>query len=552
MQRKAGLSALIRKLRRLAFEINPLCMFPKFWIAVICVGMALPAGGQSPGLAFIPGGEFQQGCTPGQQPCPGTGAAVHTTLLRDFALATHEVTQSGYLEVVGNNPSLNITCPACPVERVSWYGAVVYCNMRSIEEGLRPAYYSDAALTEPFMSAAGTVHWDTEAEGYRLPTEAEWEYAARGGWANQDLRYAGSNSWQAVAVTGGQTAPAGSLAPNAAGLFDMSGNVAEWCWDRLGNYPAFKVQSPRGVASGAERVYRGGHYQNAGGWPLASRSGAAPGEQSPTIGFRVARNLSRMVEVEGGAFTRGCTAEQAPDCQNDEFPPNTVTVEDFYLSRFEVTQSEWAALVPEYTPLYNRGEGDLHPTYRISWYDAATYCNRRSLAEGRRPAYYTDSAFTAPFDSLVGDQLAYIDVFWDASADGYRLPTEAEWEYAARGGALGGGYRYAGGDGLGEVGWYSGNSNVSSQPVGQKQPNALGIYDLTGNIYEWCWDWYDSDYYEYGTGLNPKGPASGTLRCIRGGSWNSTPGNSRVANRLNFLPGARRTTFAFRLARSKK
>ncbi|MBV6654209.1 MAG: SUMF1/EgtB/PvdO family nonheme iron enzyme, partial [Mameliella sp.] len=99
--------------------------------------------------------------------------------------------------------------------------------------------------------------------------------------------------------------------------------------------------------------------------------------------------------------------------------------------------------------------------------------------------------------------------------------------------------------------WHAGNSNVSSQPVGGKTPNELGLFDMTGNIYEWCWDWYDSDYYEFSPVDNPTGVMSSTVRSIRGGSWNTTADGSRLANRLNFLPGARRTTFAFRVARSK-
>lgn len=368
---------------------------------------------------------------------------------------------------------------------------------------------------------------------------------------DNDFRYAGSDNWVDVAVAGSSTLPVGTKQPNELGVFDMSGNVAEWVWDIEGDYPGFPLCDPRGVAAGTDRIVRGGHFQQAEGVAVSDRSDAPQGSQSSTVGFRIARTVDRMVMVPGGAFTMGCTAEQEPDCQNDEYPPHAVTVDDFFLSRFEVTQSDWAALVPEYTPLYNRGAGPDYPAYRISWYDAATYCNRLSLSEGKTPAYYFDEDFTMVFDSLVGDQLTYVDIYWDTDADGYRLPTEAEWEYAGRGGQSGQETVYSGSNDLDAIAWHSGNSSVSSQPVGGRAPNELGLYDMTGNIYEWCWDWYDSNYYETGGSDNPAGPASSTLRTIRGGSWNTTADGSRVANRLNFLPGARRTTFAFRVARSK-
>ncbi|MEQ8704246.1 MAG: SUMF1/EgtB/PvdO family nonheme iron enzyme [Phaeodactylibacter sp.] len=506
---------------------------------------------QQPSITLVDRGVYQRGCTSGQQPCEAASLPAHAVTVSSFAIGTYEVTQAEYLSVMGNNPAQNIGCNSCPVERVSWYGAVVFCNTLSQQQGLEPAYYSDPGLSVPFFSTAGAVYWDTEADGYRLPTEAEWEYAARGASMDNDFRYAGSNNWQEVAVTGSATQPAGSKPPNELGLYDMSGNVAEWVWDGYGDYPNFPLCDPRGTAAAAARVIRGGHFQQASGIAVSSRGQEEAGSQSSNIGFRVARTTGRMVRVAGGTFTMGCTDEQEPDCQNDEYPPHTVTVGDFFLSRFEVTQAEWAALVPEYTPLYNRGTGPDYPTYRVSWYDAATFCNRLSLAEGRTPAYYFDEDFTLAFDSLVGDQLAYVDLYWDTTADGYRLPTEAEWEYAARGGAAGGGTLYAGSNDLDAIAWHSGNSSVSSQPVGALAPNALGLYDMTGNVYEWCWDWYDSDYYEVSPSEDPLGPPASTVRTIRGGSWNTTPDGSRLANRLNFLPGARRTTFAFRVARSK-
>jgi len=508
----------------------------------------MTATAQPLSLAFVSGGAYLRGCTAGQQPC--SGPAAQSVTLDDFAIGQYEVTQSQYQAVMGNNPSAEAGCPGCPVEQVSWYDAVLFCNQLSLQEGLQPAYFRDPQLSEPFQGLSETVYWDTASKGYRLPTEAEWEYAARGGPALADTRYAGSDVWAAVAVAGDGTQEVGSRSGNSLGLFDLSGNVAEWCWDWRGDYPTFATCNPRGVAEGPFRAVRGGSFLDTEGFPLAKRGGAAPENNRSSLGFRVARSSSFMRRIEGGTFTMGCTPEQSPDCQNDEFPAHTLTLSSFLLSRFELTQAEWAALMPEYSPLYNRGEGSDLPTYRVSWYDAATYCNRRSLQEGLEPAYYFDPAFTEVFDSLVGDQLAYVDIYWKKSAGGYRFPTEAEWEFAARGGNLSEGYRYAGSNQLDAVAWHSGNAEDTTYPVGQKQPNELGLYDMTGNIYEWCWDWYASGYYSNSPANDPAGPETGTLTCIRGGSWISSESGSRVANRLNFLPGARRTTFGFRLARN--
>jgi formylglycine-generating enzyme required for sulfatase activity len=520
------------------------------YVLSLCL-LPLAVLAQLPSLTLIDSGIYQQGCTAGQQPCTSASLPSHAVTLNSFAIGTYEISQAEYLAVMGNNPSQNISCSDCPVEGVSWYSAIVFCNTLSQQQGLEPAYYSDAGLSSPFFSTAGAVYWDTESDGYRLPTEAEWEYAARGGSMDNDFRYAGGDNWTEVAIAGSTTQPGGTKQPNELGLYDMSGNVSEWIWDRYGDYPSFPLCDPRGVAAGTSRIIRGGHFQQATGVAVSNRDQLEPGSQDNTIGFRVARTTGKMVMVSGGTFTMGCTDEQEPDCQNDEYPPHPVTVNDFFLSRFEVTQSEWAAIVPEYTPLYNRGAGPEYPTYRISWYDAATYCNRLSFAEGRTPVYYFDEGFNTVFDTLVGDQLAYVDIFWDTEADGYRLPTEAEWEYAARGGSLSQGTVYSGSNDLDVIAWHSGNSNVNSQPVATRAPNELGLFDMTGNIYEWCWDWYDSGYYENSPGDNPLGPVPSALRTIRGGSWNTTPDGSRLANRLNFLPGARRTTFAFRVARSK-
>jgi formylglycine-generating enzyme required for sulfatase activity len=205
-----------------------------------------------------------------------------------------------------------------------------------------------------------------------------------------------------------------------------------------------------------------------------------------------------------------------------ERPVHTVTVTSFYMGKYEVTQQEWVEIIGSNPSNF---KGDTLPVEKVSWHDVIEYCNKRSLREGLTPAYRGS-----------GDS-----VTCDLSASGYRLPTEAEWEYAAKGGANGAylTYEYAGSNSVDGIGWYTDNSGNRTHPAGQKQPNDLGIYDMSGNVWEWCWDWYGN--YPGGSQTDPVGPASGSSRVLRGGSWeNSAPflrsayhGGSTPANRVN-------------------
>ena len=253
-----------------------------------------------------------------------------------------------------------------------------------------------------------------------------------------------------------------------------------------------------------------------------------------------------MVFVQGGTFEMGCTPEQT-NCASDESPVHEVTLTDFYIGKYEVTQAQWAAIVPEYSPNYNFGQGDTHPAYRISWYDAVTFCNRLSQQEGYTPVYYADPGFTQVYDALDDGSGT---VYWDPTANGYRLPTEAEWEYAARGGAQSEGYQFSGSANINEVAWYAGNDNSQSEPAGTKAPNELGVYDMSGNVFECCWDWYSSGYYDYSPGCTPLGPTGGSLRVQRGGSWNFSAPFCRVAYRIINSPGNRLGYYGFRLSRT--
>jgi len=202
-----------------------------------------------------------------------------------------------------------------------------------------------------------------------------------------------------------------------------------------------------------------------------------------------------MVFVEGGTFTMGCTDEQGDACPDDQFPIHQVTLDGFYIAKYLVTQKEWKAIM-EYNPSAYQG-ADLPVT--VSWHGAQEFINKLNTLTGKN----------------------------------YRLPTEAEWEYAARGGNKSKGYKYSGSNYVDKVGWYLDNS-YQTQPVGRKDPNELGIYDMSGNVWDWCSDWFGN--YTDVPRINPQGPAWGMYRMIRGGCYFNSPNALTVSFRLYTLP----------------
>jgi formylglycine-generating enzyme required for sulfatase activity len=245
---------------------------------------------------------------------------------------------------------------------------------------------------------------------------------------------------------------------------------------------------------------------------------------------------SNMVRVEGGAFQMG-TVKGGGDAER---PVHTVTLSTFYMSQYTVTQKEWYEVMGttiEQQRTYAkrlslRGDGDNYPMYFVSWYDAIEYCNKRSLMEGLKPTYRVSG------NSITCD--------WEA--DGYRLSTEAEWEYAAKGGNGFFGYEYSGSNNVNTVAWYDKNSKKSTQPVGTKTPNNLGLYDMSGNVWEWCWDWYGK--YPKDAQTDPKGETSefgGRVR--RGGSWTDAARFVRSAYRGSYSPSSADSDVGFRVVR---
>jgi formylglycine-generating enzyme required for sulfatase activity len=202
-----------------------------------------------------------------------------------------------------------------------------------------------------------------------------------------------------------------------------------------------------------------------------------------------------------------------------------ITVSSFYMGRYEVTQAEYEAVMGS-NP--SNWKGDNLPVEQVTWYDAVNYCNALSLSKGLTPAYTVSGT----------------NITWNQQANGYRLPTEAEWEYACRAGTT---TPYSSGSSVDDVGWYDGNSGRTTHPVGTKQANGWGLYDLHGNVWEWCWDWYGD--YDSGAQTNPMGAYSGEYRVGRGGGWCYSGQYLRSALRFNFTPSNRRSDLGFRLLR---
>ena len=459
------------------------------------------------GMQFrlIPAGEFMMGSPEDDPNKFGYETPQHRVRITEpFYLGIHEVTQEQYERVMDENPS-GLGEAMCPVEGVSWEDANDFCEKLS--------------------------EMDTEHD-YRLPTEAEWEYACRAGTIT---RYSCGDELDPGCAwfrdnSDGQTHPVGEKRPNAFGLYDMHGNVVEWCEDRYDSryYGSSLLDDPTGPTTGSHRVTRSGSWDlKARDCRSADRNGLSPDFRYDFLGFRVALVPAESVTlpkdtmpppelepeppprpepeistsppsppnavlelpehtnaigmkfklIPAGEFLMG-SPEDDPHKVSDETPQHRVRItEQFYLGVYEVTQKQYEEIMGK-TP--SSFEGAMRPVEGVSWEDATEFC--RKLSE------------------------------MDTDSD-YRLPTEAEWEYACRAGISA---RYSCGDEL-NLGceWFRDNSDMKTHPVGEKHPNAWGLYDMLGNVCEWCEDRYGegllrrfSGSRSYGTvnGLVPRAP----------------------------------------------
>ena len=477
------------------------------------------------GMVFvpIPTGEFQRGSHLVQ-------------ITKPFYLSAYEVTQEQYKKVMGNNPSDNKGNNK-PVEMVSWNDAVDFCRELSEQEGVE----------------------------FRLPTEAEWEYACRAGTTTaysfgDDKSQLGKYAWH-VNNSNLTTHPVGQKLPNAWGLYDMHGNVDEWCQDWYARFPNEKVFiDPTGPVMGRRRVLRGGAFND---HPKCVRSlhrhTCLPDPRGNFDGVRLVRtyNLSRntndvmidrqerrpailessqqavdaapvvptvppsdasaikelltpdqlalgdpvvnhvgmvFVPIPAGEFQMG-SPKSEPGHRGDERQHLVRIAKPFYLSAYEVTQEQYNKVMGN-NPSDNNGNNK--PVEMISWNDAIDFCRKLSEQECVE----------------------------------FRLPTEAEWEYACRAGTT---TAYSLRDDtsqLGKYAWYNSNAGNTTHPVGEKLPNAWGLHDMHGNVWEWCQD------------------AQGNTRVLRGGAFFNLPMFVRSAHRYTLHPDFQLNVNGFRLART--
>jgi len=532
-------------------------------------------------IKAIQGGTFTMGQA-------GVAEPTHAVTVSPFYLGRFEVTNSEYCAFLNGNGVGNIEEGGCtwwnadgdsshngiidggsgasprytvkdgfagrPVVYVSWYGAVAYCNWASTKDGLTPCYGSAGDRGSPSA-------WRTR-NGYRLTSEAEWEYACRAG--STDAYYWGSavdGAYCWYSVNSGSTHHnAGGKTANAFDLYDMSGNVWEWADDFYTDYAAGAVTDPTGPESGTQHIDRGGGYDDSDSCKSAYRSANLPTFRDPDLGFRIARTIlpGSMSAIKGGTFTMGQTGVAGL--------LHTVTISSFYMGNFEVTNTEycaflndtvgnpegnateggvtwWAAIEIEYngiedtvtgTPRYTAISGfENKPVVGVTWYGAVAYCNWASTRDGLTPCYGSK-----------GDRGS--QPVW-RTRKGYRLATEAEWEYACRAGSQS---YYYWGDAMDDAYcWYWRNSGGRLHDTGTRTANAFGLFDMSGNVWEWCNDWYD--VYTADAITDPVGPETGYGLVARGGGCDYAAASCRSAFRVDYDPSARLYVLGFRLVRTR-
>jgi formylglycine-generating enzyme required for sulfatase activity len=255
-----------------------------------------------------------------------------------------------------------------------------------------------------------------------------------------------------------------------------------------------------------------------------------------------------MVFVKGGTFTMGCTTTETSQCNNNETPAHKVTLNDFFIGKFPVTVKEFRKFIKatSYRTTAEITGNSFTVRYQdkgnpkaagVTWEcDAAG--NKRDASQDEQPVVHIS------WD----DAQAYCTWLSKETGKKFRLITEAEWEFAARGGNESKGYKFSGGNSFLDIGWFLDNSGNQTHKVGLKQPNELGLYDMNGNVWEWCSDWFNETYYATSPTDNPKGPNHGTYKIMRGGSWNNAPDASNVCSRNYHEAQDRKGTYGFRIA----
>ena len=554
--------------------------------------------------------------------------------IQDLLVCDHEVTQSEWKTVMdlkdedisdaygqGENK---------PVYNVTWYQAIAYCNKLSLRDSLEPVYAVSEVTDWDALEFADipkdSTTWNAatcnfNANGYRLPSEVEWEYLARGGSNWNSYQYSGSDNIDEVAWHNYNSEnvmhDVKTKNANALGIYDMSGNAWEWCWDLIGsvrilrggsmkcndaahspendwcnvskratqyasvtsNQLGFRVvrtatntdtvtitfDTNGGAAMEPMKVWKGCRLNaptpkngtlNFGGWYTDSNC-QIPFDYNNAITSDItlyANWLSDFVKVQGTYFDGAATVSNSFIFIADR----KITIRDLYACDHEVTQAEWQAIMGSNPSHFDGTDGteadfgeiqENRPVDSISWYDMLVYCNLRSAAEHLTPCY-TINGSTKPADW--GTVPTSNSDYWnnavcDFDANGYRLPTEVEWEYLARGGQLTGTQTtFSGSNTLDLVGWNKGNDGGKTHEVKLKKPNSLGLYDMSGNILEWCWDRRNTV-----TASTPaEGPSQGTRRARHGGGYRDDADGCGVHVGSEFDPWVRDIDYGFRVVRT--